>query len=58
MAAALWFAMGPAEWWFAAGWKLRLPALGGLVVLGISIYAGSLLALGFRPREFSRRGAG
>ena len=57
MAGALWFAMGPPQWWFAAGWKLRLSALGGLVLLGLLVYAASLMALGFRPRDFSRRGA-
>ncbi len=56
MAAALWFSMGPAQWWLAADWKLRLPALGGLVLLGMLVYLGCLAALGFRVRDFSRRG--
>src|SRR5438105_9480384 len=34
MAIALFFAMGPASWWLAAGWQKKLPALIGLVVLG------------------------
>jgi putative peptidoglycan lipid II flippase len=57
MAAALWFSMGSAEWWFAASWSLRLPALGGLVLLGMTVYAACLAAMGFRLRDFSRRGA-
>ena len=57
MAGALWFSMGKAEWWFAAKWSLRLPALGGLVLLGMLVYAACLVAMGFRPRDFSRRGA-
>jgi putative peptidoglycan lipid II flippase len=57
MAAALWFAMGTPEWWFSANWKLRLPALTGLVALGMTVYAACLLAMGFRPRDFARRGA-
>ncbi len=57
MAGALWLAMGPSDWWLAVGWKMRLPALGGLVVLGAAVYSVCLLALGFRPQDFSRRGA-
>ncbi len=56
MAGALWFSMGTAEWWFAADWKLRLPALTGLVLLGMFVYLACLAALGFRVRDFSRRG--
>lgn len=56
MAGALWFSMGRADWWFAANWTLRLPALGGLVLLGVLVYAACLAALGFRLRDFSRRG--
>ena len=57
MAASLWFSMGTPEWWFSARWGLRLPALGGLVVLGALVYAACLAAFGFRLRDFSRRGA-
>ena len=56
MSAALWFSMGPAQWWLAAGWESRLPALVGLVLLGMAVYLGCLAALGFRVRDFSRRG--
>ena len=57
MALVLFFAMGPASWWLAAGWQRKLPALIGLVVLGMFIYGASLALLGFRPRDFSRRAA-
>ncbi len=57
MSGVLWFAMGPADWWLAAGWKLRLPALAGLVVLGMLVYLACLAALGFRVSDYSRRGA-
>ena len=57
MAVALFFAMGDAGWWLGASWRLKLPAVIGLVLLGAATYAASLLAFGFRPRDFSRRGA-
>ena len=56
MAAALWFAMGPADWWLAADWKLRIPALTGLVLMGVLAYLACLALFGFRVRDFSRRG--
>jgi putative peptidoglycan lipid II flippase len=57
MAAALHLAMGHAEWWFAARWDRKLPALAALVVLGVVTYGACLALLGFRLRHFSRRGA-
>ncbi len=57
MAAALWFAMGPAAQWLQAGWHWKLGALAGLVLLGTAVYGACLFALGFRPRDFSMRGA-
>ena len=57
MAAALYFAMGPPEWWLAARWQAKLAALVALVVLGAGVYAGCLFAMGFRPRQFSRAAA-
>ncbi len=56
MAIVLWFCMGTSEWWFAARWTLRLPALCGLVALGMAVYAGCLAAFGLRLRDFARRG--
>jgi len=58
MAAALWFAMGPAAQWLAAGWQWKLGRLAGLVLLGVAVYGACLLAFGFRLRDFSMRGAG
>ncbi|HEX9397687.1 MAG TPA: murein biosynthesis integral membrane protein MurJ [Burkholderiales bacterium] len=57
MAVVLFTAMGEPGWWLAAPWQWRLPALGGLVALGAAAYGACLFAFGFRPREFSRRGA-
>src|SRR3990172_666408 len=57
MAAALWFAMGPAAAWLQAGWQGEAGMLAVLVALGIAVYGACLLALGFRPRDFSIRGA-
>jgi putative peptidoglycan lipid II flippase len=57
MAVVLFTTMGEAGWWLRASWHLKLPAILGLVALGAAAYGGSLLAFGFRPRDFSRRGA-
>ncbi|MFY9314444.1 MAG: murein biosynthesis integral membrane protein MurJ [Burkholderiales bacterium] len=57
MAAALWFAMGPAAQWLQADWHWRVGRLAGLVALGVAVYGACLLALGFRLRDFSMRGA-
>ena len=57
MAAALWFAMGPAAAWLAAGWHWKAGMLAILVALGVAVYGGCLFALGFRVRDFSIRGA-
>src|SRR5260221_12080782 len=57
MAVGLFTAMGGPGWWLAAPWQWRLPALGGLVALGAAAYGACLFAFGFRPHEFSRRGA-
>ena len=57
MAIALYWAMGSAQWWLQAGWRAKVPALAGLVALGVGVYGACLVALGFRVRHFSRRGA-
>lgn len=56
MAVVLFTTMGDSAWWLAAGWEKKLPAVLGLVILGGSVYAACLLAFGFRPRHFSRKG--
>jgi putative peptidoglycan lipid II flippase len=57
MSVALHLAAAPAAWWLDSHWQSRVPALAGLVVLGAAIYGACLAALGFRLRDFSRRGA-
>jgi putative peptidoglycan lipid II flippase len=58
MAVVLFTTMGDSAWWLGAGWEKKIPAVIGLVILGGAVYAGCLFAFGFRPRDFSRRGAG
>jgi len=57
MAAALYFAMGSNAAWLSAVWRWKAGMLGGLVLLGVAVYGACLLALGFRLRHFSIRGA-
>lgn len=55
MATALFGTMADTPWWLEAPWQSKVPALFGLVVLGVASYGGCLLLLGVRPRDFSRR---
>jgi putative peptidoglycan lipid II flippase len=57
MAVVLFTAMGEPAWWLRAPWQHKIPAVLGLVVLGAAVYGACLLAFGFRPRDFSRKGA-
>jgi len=57
MAALLYFAMGPGEWWLRAPWQHKVPAIAGLVLGGALAYGVALYALGFRVRDFVRREA-
>jgi len=57
MSVVLFTTMGEPGWWLAASWRLKVPAVIGLVALGSAAYAACLLAFGFRPRDFARRGA-
>jgi putative peptidoglycan lipid II flippase len=57
MALALHLAMGDPAWWLQARWQRKLPALAGLVALGVATYGACLAVLGLRLRHFSRRGA-
>jgi putative peptidoglycan lipid II flippase len=56
MGLALHFAMGEAQWWLSATGLKKVPALAGLVLLGVAVYGGSLLAMGVRMRDFARQG--
>ncbi len=52
---ALWFGMGSEQSWLErAGWP-RILHLAALVAGGVAVYFAVLAALGFRPRDFSRR---
>lgn len=56
LGAGLWLAMGDAHYWLHAhGWERAL-RLAALVAGGIAVYFGVLFALGFRLKDFSRRG--
>jgi putative peptidoglycan lipid II flippase len=57
MAVALFSTMGEPAWWLSASWHQKVPAVIGLVALGVAVYGLCLLAFGLRPRDFSRRGA-
>jgi len=57
MAVVLFSTMGETSWWLYAGWQKKLPALLGLVFLGMATYGATLALFGFRLRDFSRRGA-
>ncbi|MDD5470737.1 MAG: lipid II flippase MurJ, partial [Sideroxydans sp.] len=57
LGASLWFGMGSeAQWLEAHGW-VRILHLGALVVGGAVVYFVVLFVLGFRPRDFYKRGA-
>ena len=52
----LWFGMGTEEHWLTTrGWP-RVLHLSGLVTLGVVVYFAVLGALGFRLKDFSKRG--
>ncbi len=57
MAAMLFYAMGEAQWWLAAGFLDRVIRLSLLVGGGIVLYFATLGLMGFRPRQFARRAA-
>jgi putative peptidoglycan lipid II flippase len=57
MAAVLFYTMGEAQWWLAAGFLDRLTRLSLLVGGGIALYFVALGLMGFRPRQFARRAA-
>ncbi len=57
MSGCLWFAAGSSEGWLAAAPHTRVLRLTGVVMLGAAAYFLALLLLGFRLRDFARRGA-
>lgn len=57
MAAVLWFGMGSEKEWLRFDLLTRVMRLALLVLAGAGAYFAALWALGFRPRDFSRKGA-
>jgi putative peptidoglycan lipid II flippase len=56
LAITLWFGMGSEQHWFdTSGWS-RILHLTGLVVIGIVVYFAVLFGLGFRLKDFAKRG--
>lgn len=53
----LWFGMGSEQSWLTSGGWARIWRLTGLVVMGMTVYFAVLWMLGFRLKDFSRRGA-
>ncbi|MDO9101445.1 MAG: murein biosynthesis integral membrane protein MurJ [Candidatus Nitrotoga sp.] len=53
----LWFGMGSEQSWLTSGGWARIWRLTGLVVMGMTVYFAVLWTLGFRLKDFSRRGA-
>ncbi len=54
---ALWFGMGDEQHWLnGRGWT-RIIHLSWLVLLGVAVYFAVLFALGFRLKDFAKRGA-
>ena len=53
----LWFGMGSEQSWLTSGGWMRIGRLTGLVVMGMTVYFAVLWLLGFRLKDFSRRGA-
>ncbi|MBI2288962.1 MAG: murein biosynthesis integral membrane protein MurJ [Betaproteobacteria bacterium] len=57
MGLCLWFAAGNSEAWLTAASSMKAARLTGVVALGAAAYFSTLWLLGFRPRDFLRRGA-
>ncbi|MFZ1545534.1 MAG: murein biosynthesis integral membrane protein MurJ [Candidatus Nitrotoga sp.] len=53
----LWFGMGSEQSWLTSSGWMRIWRLTGLVVMGMTVYFAVLWLLGFRLKDFSRRGA-
>jgi putative peptidoglycan lipid II flippase len=57
MGVILWICAGSDAWWLQAGGLQRVAGLCALVVVGSGSYFATLWLLGFRARDFSRRGS-
>ncbi|NMG02448.1 murein biosynthesis integral membrane protein MurJ [Azoarcus taiwanensis] len=57
LVATLWFGMGDESAWLEASALTRVLHLSALVLGGMVAYFATLFALGFRPRDFRKRGA-
>ena len=57
MGLVLWWCAGEQATWLSLITHTKLLKLASLVVLGVLTYFGALALLGFRPRDFARRGA-
>ena len=53
----LWFGMGREQYWLTTQGWMRIGHLAALVTGGVGVYFGVLWLLGFRVRDFARRGA-
>ncbi len=53
----LWFGMGSEQSWLTSSGWARIGRLTGLVVMGVTVYFVVLWLLGFRVKDFSKRGA-
>ncbi len=53
----LWFGMGSEQSWLTSSGWARIGRLTGLVVMGVTVYFAVLWLLGFRVKDFSKRGA-
>jgi len=56
LAITLWFGMGSEQSWLTGSGWTRILRLSELVTGGVLVYFAVLAALGFRPRDFSKRG--
>jgi putative peptidoglycan lipid II flippase len=57
MSLTLWFTAGDAAGWLQAAWTVKVPRLALTVTAGAATYFLTLWLLGFRPADFSKRGA-
>jgi len=56
LAVTLWFGMGAEQSWLTSSGWTRILHLSALVAGGVTVYFAALFALGFRLKDFSKRG--